>query len=487
MKKVFSGMFGSLVLLTMLLAGCYKDKGNYEYTEPNKISFAGIDPSYVALLGEKLAITPTLSFTTDASNDTSHYKYEWIALRTDNVLPADVKKELAFSRNLDITVTIPPGPYRVYYRVTDKKTGIQFQHTFNLSVQSTVFEGWMLMCDVNGKARVDMLSKVSDTETRILVDVLKFTGSDIPGKYLEKPVMINCYSYDPTMYGIYVSTSGGTTKIHPETFKWLNTYDIKYEFVGQVKDDFVVDYMTNLGGNRAYCHGNDDNIYYYYRVQQIRYSTPINLVKGEANLFKAYKEVAASSNAAILYDMENKRFVRHVNNEGTSTLMPAGTLFNYDKVGSTMKYMAMSSYNGGNVFAVMQNDTTNKYKLARIAFGTAINQVYYAEMNAIDIEKAKTFAVDPTFGYVYYAVDGKVYSYDFNLKASKLMLDLGNREVTLLDFSRGTLNVFSYSQAEPGTSGILETFTTAAVQGAFTKTRTVSGFGKVVSASYRAR
>ena len=481
---------------TLALSGCYKDKGNYDYNEINEVEIEGIADEYTVSLGERFTITPTLKFSLDKSNDTSKYEYEWIALRRDGVLPGDVRKDLGVTKNLDVNVTLPPGPYRTYYRVTDKNSGVQWQKTFNLTVVSSIYEGWMLMNDVNGQTRVDMIS-MDTSAFKTIVDVLGTTGSGIPGGIYGKPLFINCYPYDPTFYGVYICTDLGTTKIHPETFKYDFTYNIKYEFVSNIPETFTTDYMTNLSGNTAWLHGTDNNVYYYYRIFQVKYGLPVNQVKGEVSSFRANKFIATNgSSRAVLYDDDNRRFVRHINNEATSTLMPEGTLFDFN-TGKDLVYMTYSAYNGGEVFAILKDPSDNKYWLARFTFGSSINQVYYEEMTATGIESASDFAVSPEFGYIMYNAGSKVYSYDFNNKASKLMLDYGARNISQIKFHpfisgkysemRNQLIVCSYEEGDTAGSGKMELFKVKPVQGDFELAKEYTGLGKIVSLSYRER
>lgn len=485
-----------LLTATLVFSACYKDKGNYDYNDINEAQIEGIADEYTVALGEQFAITPVLKFSMDAGNDSSKYSYEWIALRRDGVLPGDVRKDLAVTRNLDLTITIPPGPYRAYYRITDKNSGVQWQKSFNLTVVSSIYEGWMLMNDVNGETRVDMIS-VDTTSYKTIIDVLGTTASGIPESIFGKPLFINCYPYDPTFYGVYIGTDKGTTKIHPETFKYDFTYNIKYEFVSNIPENFAVDYMTNLGGNTAWMHGTDNNVYYYYRIFQLKYGLPVNHVKNEVASFKANKHIATNgSSSAVLYDDDNRRFVRHINNEATSTLMPEGTLFDFN-TGKDLVYMTYSAYNGGEVFAILNDPADSKYWLARFTFGASIAQVYYEEMSAIDIENAGNFAVSPEFGYIMYNAGNKLYSYDFNNKASKLMLDYGARNISLLKFHhfllgkyaelRNQLIVCSNEEGNTASSGKMELFRVKPVQGDFELTNQYTGLGKIVSLSYRER
>jgi len=373
---------------------------------------------------------------------------------------------------------------------------VQWQKTFNMTVVSSIYEGWMLMNDVDGKTRVDMIS-VDTSGYKTIIDVLETTGSGIPDGIYGKPLFINCYPYDPTFYGIYICTDKGTTKIHPETFKYDFTYNIGYEFVSSIPGDFTVDYMTNLSGNTAWLHGTDNNVYYYYRVFQLKFGLPVNQVKGEVSSFKANKHIATNGGSrAVLYDDDNKRFVRHINNEATSTLMPEGTLFDFN-TGKDLVYMTYSAYNGGEVFAILNDPNDGKYWLARFIFSSTISQVYYEEMTATDIENASNFAVSPEFGYILYNAGSKVYSYDFNNKTSKLMLDYGPKSISHIKFHpfisgkyaemRNQLIVCSYDDADKAGSGKMEMFKVKPVQGEFELAREFTGLGKIVSLSYRER
>lgn len=339
-----------------------------------------------------------------------------------------------------------------------------------------------------------------DNKFTTITDVLSTTGSELPQGSLGKPLFVNCYPYDPTFYGIYVCTESGSNKIHPETFKWTFTYNVKYEFTGNIGDNFNVDNMTNFSGNTAWIHGTDNNVYYYYRVFQIKPDVPVNIVKGESAVFKASKYIAAytgASNVAILYDETGKRFVRHLNNESTSTLMPEGTLFNYN-TNKDLVYMTYSPFSNGNVFAVLDSAATQKRYLARFTIGTSLSQVYYDEIYGTDIAKAEQFAVSPDLGYLFYNVGGKLYEYDMSSRTSKLMLDKGNQKITMLKFHKflagkysaeaSKLIVASYDPALPAaSSGKMEFYTVPAVNGDLVFDKEFTGFGKIVSVAYRER
>ena len=493
-----------LLLFFTTIISCKKDLGNYTYNEINKVDISGIDPVYNVLLGEKFNIKPVLNFSSDPSKDEDNYTYDWVALKTDGTLPLEVRKNLATTKNLEIPITIPSGPYNVFYRVTDKKTGVMYQTSFKLNVQTSIYEGWLVLSDVDNNARLDMVSNVNGVFVNY-TDVLGQVGSEL--KLLGKPLDVTCYSYMPNFYGIYVSTDKSTDKIEPETFKWINTYNLKYEVIGNTPSNFHADGFAQVTAGNNYMYA-ANNVYYYYSTFQMRYSTPINLVKGELLAFKASPFIAsglgAGSNAtAILFDTEKKRFLRHVNNEGTSTLMPSGTSFDYNNVGKDLVYMEATTYNGSDAFAVLKDPSTLKSYLARISLKNAFIQNYFAEITGTDIDKAEQFAVSPEFGYLFYSVGGKIYEYDMVLKTSKLMLDKGTQKISLLKFHKfersgatrpynqtriKNLMVASYNPAlASDKNGTLEFYTVPPVNGNIVLAESFTGFGKIVSVSYRER
>ncbi|UMB52503.1 PKD-like family lipoprotein [Lutibacter sp. A64] len=420
-----------------------------------------------------------------------------------NVLAADRQKDLATTKNLQLdALSIPPASYEVFYRVTDKNTGIQWSTSFNLNVESTIYQGWLIMNDVNGTARLDMISKLTDDEL-IMHDVLALSGSSL---VLEgAPGNVYCYPYDPTFYGIYVtSEETGTTKIHPETFDWETEYYLSFEMLSSVPTDFKADFIKMLPFGSESLMYKDGNYYYYLRVYQYRYGVPINIVDGEVNTFKAspYVGTAGVMGESILYDEDNKRFVRHPWASLKSNVFPEGTLFDYN-IDMDLVFMDRTEYNGGEVFAILKDNPSNKLYLARMSSGFFgnISQRYFEEIPteiAEDMALAEHFAISPQFGYLFYNVGSKIYEYDFGIKQSKLMIDKGTEEITQLKFSKfsypnnepqslytNQLLVASYNSGE--SNGTLEFYEVPPVNGDLILTESYDGFGKIVSTSFRER
>lgn len=488
--------YTAIVLFTLMgsFSGCKKDLGNYDYQPINEVNFGGIEKSYTAEIGKPFVINPVLKFTKD-ENDTAQYTYEWYALNKDySVLPKDQRKNLAKTKNLNLLITIASGQYQVFYNVTDKKTGITFTKSFDLLVSSEVYEGWMVLNDINGTARLDMVNQ----NLNVIKDVLKATGSNLT--LTGKPLDIYCYPWNPSTYGIYVTTDKLTTKIDPETFSWKNTLPIAYEFASNVPSDLHVDFIKAAGQEVSYVY-TQGNYYYYFYTWSRNYSVPVNFVRGENKVFPASPFIATVASGypagAILFDKEKQRFLRHVNGESSCALMPDQPLFNYNKTGMDLVFMDNTTYNGGEAFAILKNPVTFKYYLARISPDDGYKQNYYQEMLATDIDKAEQFAINPDFGYIFYSVGSKIYEYDMFNKTSKLMIDKGADKISLIKFqntfmygTEGVSNKFvvcSYNPGNPAESGKMELYSVPNLNANLSLTASYTGFGKIISVSYRER
>lgn len=440
---MFNQYIKQLLSLTLVLVcfACKKDLGNYEYTTLNSLGFDGISNSYTVTLGDKLKITPEFKFNKETITDENAYSYQWYAMnvKSADLLPADQRKDIATTRNLDAAIQIPPGDYRFYYSVTDKKTGIVYTAESRLKVETNIFEGWMVLNDVNGTARLDMVSKVKNVYAPI-TDVLAFTGSELTLK--GKPLSVMCFPFRSNFYGISISTDQGTNRIEPETFKWKSTYNLSYEMVSNVPAGFHADFLApvkEIFAGMCYMYAGE-NVYYTHNTFGVNYGVPINLVKGEQIGFKPAPFIAAAMNnatgypMAVLFDTEKKRFLRQGNNESNMATIPKPQtqLFDSSNMGMDMIFMDYTSYANGEVYAILKNPAGKIY-LARFSPFTGA-QNYFSEITGTGIEQAEKFTLSPVFGYLFYSVGGKLYEYDTSLKTSKLMLDKGAEKITLMKF-----------------------------------------------------
>lgn len=505
--KAYNQIF-ILLLAIFMASSCKKDLGNYDYNEINALqTVAELPTEVLAVYGKQVSVKPVLKFSQDPNFDESKYTYEWSYIGP-NGLGGNKLFILDVNRNLEQVMRVVAGSYPAFYAVTDKASGVKYKVGFTLKVVNEINEGWMLMCDVNNQARVDMLSLNSSGGFDVVNDLLATTGSEL--KLSGKPVMIYNYNTglligpDKISFGIYLGTDQFTTKVEPNTFKWTPTMNLSYEMYGSYPAGFYADLIQQRGTNTAYMIGKE-GAYYYERVVNIYFSSPISYIASEQKEFKVAPFIASddgfSANAhAIFYDKTNKRFVKHTGSNSTCVTLPepdpAQKKFSFS-TGMDLSYMTWVSYNGGEVFSVLKDPNSTKRYLARFNSGSLV-QTYYDEITATDFANAEFYAVSPALGYLIYSVGSKVYEYDMSLKTTKLVVDLGNKKISLIQFydfknitkykDSNNLMVAFYDPALPeGTNGGINTYTVPPVMGDLVLAKSFSGFGKVKSLTYRER
>lgn len=486
----------TMTMLLLLIASCMKDLGNYEYRDINEIGISGIENSYEVLVGDHLVIRPELSFTQDDDKDPERYTYEWYTSDYHRV-------DLGTTRNLDAQISLTPGDHEAHFRVTDQVTGVQWSKSFNINVQTSTYEGWMLLCDVDGTARLDMISLIRG-EYIPIQDVLAYTGSALELEGAPVDLAFTHYLATPNQRIYVTAKETGTTSIDSETFAWEPEYYLSYETLMSVPDKFGADFIQANGFMFSSYMWKDGNIYHYNGLFGMRYSLPVNIMAGDVVEFQTAPFIAsgfnmlASMQNSVFYDSTNKRFVRHSATGSNCTPMPAGTLFNYE-TGMDMVYMTENSYNNGQIFAILRNPVDSKYYLARMnSANGSYTQSYWDEMSATDLHLAEHFAVSPEYGYIFYNVGSKLYQYDMSLKQSKLMMDTAPNQISLLRFrifyltSRADLStkllLGTYDPSGPAASnGIFEMYTVPPVNQALELDERYTGFGKIVDVEYRER
>lgn len=475
--------------------GCYKDKGNYDYRPINEVSVTAVDTvnGYVAYFGDTLSVDPVIKGSLQGNGE---YTYEW-SVEEPNLATTVISTE----KNLRYKVSLPPGNYSLRLKVTDVASGVLYHLRTNLQVSTEVYEGYLVLNDVNGRSRLDMLSYQSASQqfTQI-TDVLGTMGSSLPEQ--GAPINIFCMQIsftvtaDVNSYKIYLSTASGTSVLNSETFDYKPTQDISYEMIGDVPAGFtatsffgtlrfgVIPTIYMVADNSVFVRLNGFPAFPY---------APLNAYAGDGQTFRASPYMAADPNFCMIFNMDKRTFTRTASFNSTNVYdMPAA--LNYP-VGKDLVYME-TSYSSV-IHAILKDPGTGEYSIIRFFLGATPS--YNDVITATDFDKATHFAMSPDRGYLFYSVGGKVYEYDLSLKTSKLMLDKGSEEITYLAFQNffartikptytawaNLLTVGSYDEA--AANGTLEQYNVPPVNGQITLANHWTGFGKITSIAYRER
>jgi hypothetical protein len=505
MKKYLSYCFFMAAIL--FTVSCSKDLGNYNYHTINQVTFSNFETvkGYQVLFGDSLKINPNLTLSQDAQGSGS-YNYQWsFRLGTSTTTGRD--SVISTSKDLKVKISLTPGTYSLQYLVTDNGTGVTFHTRANVIVSSQVFEGYMLLNEVNGQSRLDMLSynKTADAFTQN-TDVLKQMGSTLPMG--GKPYQVYCMQYtnaniSAQNYGIFVLTSTGCNRIHQETFAYNPSFNIRNLFIGDVPANFAPQRITgelSLAAYPLFYLYDKGNIYSYstFAGYAFKYN-PFNIYVASSPAFSTMPYVASTGTTGAMYNNDKKSFVS-IASYSSTVVTDVGTNFNYP---TGMEMVFMDKDNSNRAYAILKDPATSKIYMLRFPIGSAQN--YYEEILGADIATATNFTVSPDLGYLFYSSGGKVYEYDLSLKTSKLMVDKGASKISFMSFQRFFMrttstinpkyatwaNYLSVASYDPtgteGSNGTFELYSIPPVNGQIVKVNGWNGFGKIVSISYRER
>jgi hypothetical protein len=500
-RKYFQPIAYIIVFLlgAIHLSSCKKDLGNYAYNEINEAEIVDLDTLYTINSDEHFKANPKINFTKDKNPDTANYRYEWykgIDVGYGGMAPELLSSKLSIDTLLDMGL----GKYEMYFRVTDKKSGVYFQKNFRLAIINKAYEGWLLLSDINGGSRVDMVSiynKVFKSYKNIL-DTMK---SDlIPSG---KPVAIGTCRTNASGSGSFVNYV--VTNTDGKVFGFNDMKNVPNEALSVlIPESTGFDYSnTNMTfAPLLDCISVNNNI---YLRNSFRYKDLINKTESGVK-FQASSYFASSVEyyepIIILFNEDTKALYRY---PGTGTASFPLTITELAGKTDDLAYMTYSMYNGGEVFAIFKDKLNRKMFLAR--FGLNGKLSYYNEITGTDIYQAEQFAISPAFGYIFYTVGNKVYEYDTSLKSSISMLELQGEKISMIKFHRFLLRslpqlsvnvpgyldlekqliVASYKEDQPATTGKLSLYEVPPINGKLILKNSFEGFGKIVDVTYKER
>lgn len=510
-----------MALAALLAAGCAEDKGNYNYHELNEPDITGVADSMSVLIHSTLSLDPDLG---DNITDTSDYTFQWRAINRDGDNDEYILGE---QKKLDYVVAMDAGEYSLFFTMTDKKSGLFWRTSYALTVSDPTSEGWMVLCDDNGRARLDIVSTVTG---QTYTDVLADNGMpEMSGPRSIQYLSTGTDSSSP----FYLFTDDGATRLSKNNFGWKQEYLFKYEVAQSL--DLHPYRITQDGGGFGRVVVSDNRAYY---AQSMGIQGLFGSAANKDFLVAPYvgANIGATVYAAVylLYDTTNKRFMAYCPMAATNDLgnyEPLQTMDDMGAVAETMHpgagvtgsafenyptgldfvYMENTKYDPGNAqmgitYTVLRKG--NSYYLYGIQMGDlllyadctfVLGKAYYGDLSGCrDINKATGFAFSSLRNYMYYAVDGTIYRVDLSetpLKAARQMAYAGETVTRMkFNFYQNSSSTKDYdlivaTQNKSTGKGNVRIYDGMTTEGDFSRvTPTIyTGFAKVVDVTFRER
>lgn len=499
-------------LLCVVVSSCFKDKGNYEYAEIDSVSIDSFGRKAAFYLDSFILKPGVYPVTAEGVSieDESRFSYVWTAAiqGRDAAKGDSALITIGTKKDLRIKLTMRPAKYDIYLKITDLQNGKMYYEKTDLEVVTRTYSGWVMLTDVNNVARIDMVSFLPEQmkDTLLLINVDTTMKANIPVMHGPREI-----AYTAANQGVYfyVTAADGGHKLDGDVFTWQPSFDIRYECFFTYTGTFSPGYVINSGsGGGAYLLYYNNNFYYQSLINSAGYGLPVNKIVSEPTEFDASPFIGKANNVAnpgVLFDRTKKRFLR-LNDAAANTTTFAepnpAAYFLYNKVNMDLLYMVTNQVSMA-TYAVLKDPATNRvYVYSFTVTSNSLVQNFAKELTGTDIANAEKFAFSPEYGYMFYNVGSKVYEVNLDVPSvSKLVADLGANKITVMKFHQfrnymaigyadrvRNLMIASYDPALPAEScGTLSTWSVPGLFGNPVLLKSWSGFGKIVSLTYRER
>lgn len=453
-----------LSVFAFLLCSCYDDEGNYDYKDINELKITSLPSGELTKFkdADTLKVEPVIEGTLSRTPE-GDYEYSWTAVLQNGKGEETMAVEIGKEKNLNYFVELPIGKYYIYLNVLDRATRVTWRQGFDLNVSTATTSGWLVLCDQNGNARLDMISQIGDKEM-MLRDLLK--DYNMPNKKGPEQILLtlNYAGNSKIMDRIILITEAGTSYLDSENLSWEESFDYKFE-MGMVPSVFRPTSVAAIASRDDSWSKNilltTTEVYCKKPQSTYCYELPRNYVNGET--FKAAPFVITSAEdyygqwqpPVLLYDVDHKQFVQlDMAWNGTDCRVPAVKDPVFDMVtGKDFVYAANTRQSDASSFVLLR-DAAGKLWLH--GFGSIYKNTfkqlanYYYQIDAPGIERAKLFAVHTRFYFLFYVVDNKIWQMDMVNKTCRQITPLG-KQGEPIDFVGEQITFIKFNPLQYGT------------------------------------
>lgn len=405
----------SLILLAgIAITGCYKDKGNYDLQEINKISMKSDARDTINVLQFDTAkMNPVVSQTMPIPE--TRLIYKWSAYLYSAPIGGSTAQTLSTQKNLNVPIGLKPDKYTLLYTVTDTETGVSYFKKFFMEVSSKLSEGWLMINEKADKSRDIDLLNANGTVVR---DIYRTANSEnLPDGAYSIKILATFFN---SAQNIIILSEKDAVRVNYASF--LKLQNAKDWFVSKPEQLHPENYAYNTFGSATFMVTNGS---FYGGQVDLRFGAPLG---GDHKISK-FIYAPGSNDAGILYDTKNQRFLNYSNNAVFTFSIPANAAFNMNQIGKEL--IAAGKAPGDNFNYLMKDNGADAFYIYRVNNGGAAG--LYNVSAAAELKNAKLFAFSGMYMHVYYAVGNNIYLLDIEKNSAKIIYTFpAGEEVTAM-------------------------------------------------------
>lgn len=481
------------LFLLAICAGCYEDKGNYDYKDIQSIEIEKFD-GISKTIGDTIRIEPV--FNIDIPEDASYISYEWSI--DGKTRPDDPNWN---SRNFYWIADEIVSSHNFALKITDERYGVKYmQHTSCfITGEFDARYSWIILSEENGKAMLSFFKagemEYSDDNVGYIIDWKEYKdlyssrndGQELGRGALSMQEHYNGYSNNDAG-NIWIFTESGAVDL--EGVGLTKDIDLNETFMGGVPAGVIiqggvfmqqVDVLYDQEGHLYSRIKSDNNLFNsdYFLSEPIKYKGEI-LEQCETVLERYTKDKGAYT---LIVDRKNSRLLAIVDGgddylnpmKGAAEVIavPEGVVL---QEGEELpeNYIPLNNFEGYEVFAIQYrlfadpNNTWNTKPGFSILFKNAAGQMYLEEFvlqcyddvieggSYLEISEVKVYDMNNLLGkepslmctppyavnnYSFFAVGNVLYLLDKDSGISKKYVEF-DAPITALDADNRENNMY---------------------------------------------
>lgn len=415
MKKVIY----IIIPLLIILASCYDDKGNYDYTNLPDIAIKAKDTVNITQL-HTLKLSADVNLNGDTEAD---YEFSW-RIWSNNIGGVNQQKVIGNTRNLVYEVTDTPGTYTLVLTVRNKITDVKTYKQIHLVVSGSITEGIMVLQEKDGKSDFDLIMSPYFSNRVSTDEILHNCYETVNGESLTgRGVKIGSFFALGRYQEVIVLTDKDGVRLSAVSMQ--KTYDIStlmYDMSSWKPENYISWRYYSSPCTYAF-DGIISDGRIYERAATPSSSFPIYTepILKDGMTYKASPYVPqwypVWRYQGIIYDEENGRFLSFDGNTWILKELPVATEeqpFNWGNMHATLRYME-TGYNNYE-YGLFEDWITHKLTLCVFNFMTTpnIGVGKYMADNCPELQDARYYAVGSLGPIFLYATDRNIYRYDYN-------------------------------------------------------------------------
>lgn len=383
------------------MPGCYRDKGNYEYSDINKITITSAITSYSVMIPDSLKIDVTITQTLPAAEGLS---FQWVLF--PNTAAPLTRRTIGTTQNLRAALTEDPGSYLLDFFVKDNKTGVEIQKRFNVTILTALSEGWVVVEEKGGSCDLSMITP-TDVIFRDVYSQIN-GGQHLPiGTFRIPEIKVN-----RNIQSVYIMSPSDMIFTNFANFlkvSEFNSFFFQVPNPPQPQEYFMnSDEETLLNNGKPYSRNLNG-------VGTIKLSLP-----PVGNYYMAPFELYSIITSYMWYDTIGQRFWRQDPNNFSLFGFAADPSdpFDMNNIGKRIIYAETNTSN--TYFAIFKNNNDDSLFAYNFKVGgTGRSPVaVYAGLVAPGLMTAKKFVMSKTLPFLYYVNGNIIYKLDIPAKTA---------------------------------------------------------------------